>query len=48
MPTCTVDNDGKGCMEIPSVCSVIKTLEGCVRNSLSGVYNECAWFNNKC
>ncbi|CAK66069.1 unnamed protein product (macronuclear) [Paramecium tetraurelia] len=45
LSSCTVDNSGSGCMELPITCNAITRREGCY---LTSGQQECGWYNGEC
>lgn len=41
LSSCTVDNSGSGCMELPIICEAITRIEGCY---LIAGRKECSWY----
>ncbi|CAD8203698.1 unnamed protein product [Paramecium pentaurelia] len=45
LSSCTVDNSGSGCMELPIICEAITRSEGCY---LTAGRKECGWYKGVC
>ncbi|CAD8208460.1 unnamed protein product [Paramecium pentaurelia] len=45
LQTCTLDNSGSGCMDLPIKCEAIRQAEGCQMKYGGG---KCGWIGNNC